>query len=383
MFAPIIAKLPKLTKEYIKSIEKAEDEVMIGEQKTVPSMALGFNYHHHIVRNYLKEREVLQFEKRYDHMKDIVNPFRVSIKDVEKDIKGSGIKKFGSNFGANPNVYSILEIFYYLGNIDTTSKQFKSLYISGDNTAKKIGKEYHPTYYFRKGYAKNDKYDTIDNSEITKKSKDTYDIVMCDNMMKILDYNNEEQDFFTGLLKQVIYGIKNQKKGGSMILQIYDMFTYPTVKLITLLQVFYDDVYIIKPFTSNVMSLNKYIVGVGFKQNGLLLQLEKILVDSGGEDINDIFVNLSIPERHKKIFLFVNPLLTSSNIGSINNYYGFIKKNNYFGDQYKNFKDDQIKWNNYWISIFYEDYKKVSSKLQKVVKEKILATDKKSGIENP
>ena len=56
-----------------------------------------------------------------------------------------------------------------------------------------------------------------------------------------------------------------QKKGGTFILKVFDLFLKPSVQLLYLLSCCYEQVYIIKPYTSRAANSEKYIICKGFK----------------------------------------------------------------------------------------------------------------------
>ena len=56
-----------------------------------------------------------------------------------------------------------------------------------------------------------------------------------------------------------------QKKQGSFVLKIFDIFSKATIDFLYLLSLFYDKVYIHKPHTSRLTNSEKYIVCKNFK----------------------------------------------------------------------------------------------------------------------
>ena len=53
----------------------------------------------------------------------------------------------------------------------------------------------------------------------------------------------------------------------------------------------------------------------------------------------------------------------------INKIVKYIKGNNYFGEDFHNYKDNQIKAVNWWVSTFYPDKKGYKETLEKNTKE--------------
>ena len=94
------------------------------------------------------------------------------------------------------------------------------------------------------------------------------------------NYNKQEENALQLIFAQIVYALTLQKPGGAFVLKMFDMYTYPTVQLLYLLNTFYDDVYICKPYTSRVANSEKYIVCQGFKRElneGLFMRFKNIL----------------------------------------------------------------------------------------------------------
>jgi 23S rRNA U2552 (ribose-2'-O)-methylase RlmE/FtsJ len=79
-----------------------------------------------------------------------------------------------------------------------------------------------------------------------------------------LDFNNQEISIAKLLFAQVSFALLMQKKGGSFILKIFDVFMQHSIDILYILSSFYDKVYIVKPHTSRYANSEKYIVCKGF-----------------------------------------------------------------------------------------------------------------------
>ena len=58
-----------------------------------------------------------------------------------------------------------------------------------------------------------------------------------------------------------------QQWGGNFVVKVFDCFTSGTIDIIYLLNMLYDKVHIIKPYTSRYANSEKYIVCKFFKLN--------------------------------------------------------------------------------------------------------------------
>jgi hypothetical protein len=76
-----------------------------------------------------------------------------------------------------------------------------------------------------------------------------------------------EKEYFISLVKIIITILRNQKHEGNAIIKLKDTLHKPVVDCLYLLTSFYDKVYIAKPNTNNITSLDRYIVCKSFQYN--------------------------------------------------------------------------------------------------------------------
>lgn len=99
-----------------------------------------------------------------------------------------------------------------------------------------------------------------------EKYKGQMDIVTGDGGFDFsIDFNNQENMSLKLIFAEIAYAIALQKKGGTFILKIFDVFSKGTLDLIYILSGLYDKVYITKPNTSRIANSEKYIVCDGFR----------------------------------------------------------------------------------------------------------------------
>ena len=80
-----------------------------------------------------------------------------------------------------------------------------------------------------------------------------------------VDFNLQEQCAQKLIYSQILMGFEMLKTGGTFICKFFDTFTNLTQELIFLLYLFYNEVYIYKPFTSRLANSERYIICKGFK----------------------------------------------------------------------------------------------------------------------
>tara|TARA_Y100000389_G_scaffold17301_2_gene15150 strand:+ start:14424 stop:15632 length:1209 start_codon:yes stop_codon:yes gene_type:complete len=183
-----------------------------------------------------------------------------------------------------------------------------------------------------------------------KKHANSMDIVTGDGGFDFsTSYNNQEKMAIRLLFTQMIYAVSLQKKGGSFILKIFDMFSKPTIEIIYMLSCFYTNVYITKPNTSRYANSEKYIVCTDFlfdntnKITNRFYNILKVLnnIDYDKYEITG-FLNLTIQLYFKNQIEEINSIIIQQQIENILNTIKLIS--NYTKN--KNEKIDNIKSQN-------------------------------------
>lgn len=78
------------------------------------------------------------------------------------------------------------------------------------------------------------------------------------------DFNNQEEQSLLLLLCEVYIALNLQKKNGIFLLKIYDCFNENTIKLIQILNLYYKNIYFIKPLTSRPANSERYLLCCNF-----------------------------------------------------------------------------------------------------------------------
>lgn len=94
---------------------------------------------------------------------------------------------------------------------------------------------------------------------------------------KTLD--TEEMDFFKLLMAESLMALNVQAIGGHFVMKIYDMATYATIGLISILSACYENVYIVKPKTSRGASSEKYIICKSYRGHTELDEIKKSMIE--------------------------------------------------------------------------------------------------------
>lgn len=131
------------------------------------------------------------------------------------------------------------------------------------------------------------------------KYKSSMDIITGDGGFDFsIDFCNQEIIASKLIFTQMIYAIILQKKGGTFILKIFDIFTQATIDILYILSIFYNKVYIIKPNTSRYANSERYIVCKFFKggiDESFLKNLSYIFEQLNTEKNICRFLNIEVP----------------------------------------------------------------------------------------
>jgi hypothetical protein len=81
------------------------------------------------------------------------------------------------------------------------------------------------------------------------------------------DYSHQEHTLYRLLLSEVIVGLSILRKGGCMIIKVFDFMSDYTIELLYLITSLFHSVYVTKPFTSRIMNSEKYVVACGYMEH--------------------------------------------------------------------------------------------------------------------
>ena len=255
----------------------------------------------------------------------------------------------------------------------------------------------HKTYKIKSAA----KYKSRDNGDITKvktislfrkdikKSKKYAHLVTADGGFNWNDENYQEQEAYALIIGEMLAAINVQAKDGNFVLKIFDSYTKLTLKLVHILKLCYKDVYICKPLFSRESNSEKYVICKNFKYDqkkdasklaDIRAGLETVLESMNNElFLNDIYPDFNVPNELMDLFRMINITLANRQQIICNKMITFIQGNNYYGELYHNYKNEQINAIKWWISMFYpnddKSFKKSRAEMLEQMK-KLLANQK-------
>ena len=401
-------------------ITKYDIQPMFTKYVDLPRFSLGF--HHWIHASKSKTDENFKKFENKKKVYQVVNGYERYVDNYDKSI-GIISEKYEKNILSRA-FYKLWEILCYYDLIDNTQSNFVSAHLAegpgsfvqatisfrqqysknvkndsyhaitihGDNDDddKNSHKFFvHPNLQVHKTYSKNvsrSKID-IDDGDLTstktitnfkKELGNKVDLVTGDGGFEWNNENIQEQECALLIYSQIVCALQIQKKGGSFVLKMFEMFTKISCKFIIILKYFYETVHIVKPLTSRESNSERYIICKKFKfnENPYTDKLLNVLDMnfSNNAFLNDIFPSIILPESLLSEILTINLDLSNLQFSVINKMIEYIEESDYYGDKYNNFRDRQIRLTDYWVSIFMSDKNIENAKKLITVSEKLYSS---------
>jgi hypothetical protein len=200
------------------------------------------------------------------------------------------------------------------------------------------------------------KVDTVINFGNDLKNKKA-NLVTADGGMNWKNENTQEQESLMLIFGQICTALVIQEDGGTFILKLFESFTTVILQLIVILNQLYDDVIIVKPLMSRDSNSEKYIICKKYKGYKKNIELIKQLLNTLKHwKSNTYLVNLNSDYEFDNKFIntmvSLNTEIANRQIESINKIFIFIKKQDYYGQDYNIFKNNQIASSQYWTKTF-------------------------------
>lgn len=387
-----------------------------------PSSYYGFMHYYHQTKDKMKHiTEELQGKKK---IYQVVNKFERFIDNYEADI--NNVSKIYFDVNPKPDILSrgffkLWELLFMFDLIQTDTENFVSAHL-----AEGPGAFIQATMFFRDKFAsktltKNDKYYAVtlhsedegkhvpqleknfveyyskekpqrfilhktyskqeagasklkDNGDITNPKtillfggamREKPSLITADGGFDWSNENAQEQEAYRLIFGQIVAAVQLQSKGGNFVCKFFESFTSVTIKFMYILSLFYDKIYLVKPFTSRSSNSEKYAVCLNYKfddknklRASMLNTLNNMLTtihDNSSEILNDMFFDFNIPKNYLTTVLNLNITIANQQFKEINRMVKFIDSQNYYGDEYQKSREQQIEASKFWTTLFYPD----------------------------
>lgn len=210
-----------------------------------------------------------------------------------------------------------------------------------------------------------------------KTKNNTVQFVTADGSLHWENKNVQEQEATKLIISEITFALKLLENGGTFVCKIYETFTNPMCKIMYVLSSVFEECYIVKPLTSRAHTSEKYIVCLKYKINKKIVdafeELYNKLYDEHDKYIITIFPELELPIKFKQELIKMNTDIANKQIIAINKIVKYINGQNYFGDEYHEFRNAQIKATTHWINTYYPNKKDFSHMTQNLSKIKNLS----------
>jgi len=377
MYQPYIFKLNSGNSNILD--KKIKNNLILSSYINLPLTSLVFNTYIHRTRNAMTITKNMETNNKIYY---VLNPFEYNILNYDESILNL-TKKYLNMENTNDisrNFYKIWEILFMFNIINS-----KMTLISLDYNETFINSIIKFKEKLSNGIKEDNIYYCTSNKDIKIKSNvinlvkiQDNDFSFIDNFktkkiyanlitanikIKWNDNNIQEQEAYKILLYKIISALQLQAENGHFVIKIYDIYTMVTIKILYLLSSFYEETYIFKPFLSRISNTEKYVICKKFKykQNSEELntkiksffELFKNIINNSDKYIYDIYPDLIIEPEYINKIKFINIKLTNPQLIMINQIVKYITENNYFGEKYHIYKNNQIDASKWWLQFFF------------------------------
>ncbi len=358
----------------MKSIFDSESNVKLTNNMDYPKCSFGF---HHYMHSLKKDTLIIKDFENKKKVYLVTNPFELEIDKYENSIKN----KIGSELNIKDKIvsddfYKLWEIMFMFDLFDTSDISCAHFLENGSNIQSIINfrEKYYKTkdkhYLLKYENFKENKFLNETNKNIsilngTDSIKEKVELITIGSSVTYENDNENtiESEYHIPLLKNIINSVKIQKKGGSLVIKVFETYTDVTAKILSILISLYDKVFITKPMTSKPSQTEKYIVCSGFKlsdSSGVLKKLEKIeeVINRNPKlKLSDLFMDYEIDFKLKIRLIKINQLISNLVFKSLGKIVNFINSQDYYGDTYEKYRDEQIDANKFWLDTFLPEAK--------------------------
>jgi 23S rRNA U2552 (ribose-2'-O)-methylase RlmE/FtsJ len=195
------------------------------------------------------------------------------------------------------------------------------------------------------------------------KYKNSIDFITADGGFDFsIDFNKQEENSLKLIFCEVCFALMLQKKGGSFVLKVFDLYTSASIQIIYLLNYLYEDVIITKPLSSRPANSEKYIICMKFKMvHNLNNILNKFIENYDNYKISNI-LNVALSNIFLEKINEINSIFGQCQIENIVNILNYMMDNNKYEKMEYNKKthlNKCIKWCKKYNLPLYENYNQI------------------------
>lgn len=196
------------------------------------------------------------------------------------------------------------------------------------------------------------------------------------------DYRNTiEQDTQEYIFSEISDALKFLNKNGSLIIKLNEIYTKTTNKAIYSLTELFKEVYLYKPITSEQISSDKFLICLNLNKNKdkTIKFFKEISNIPKNMYIVDFYKDFILPENYISVIRKFNTDFSNRQLIDVNRIVEFIKSENYYGEDYQDYRDIQINSTSKWIDEYLTDINKnkknIENNIQNLVQKYLLRSD--------
>lgn len=346
---------------------ETKEPVIISSTINYPLLSLGYHYFLRRTRNdFINTTSKIKTDNKFYY---VINPFEPVIPNYDESLdKMTQIYLNSKSKDIPPRSYYKLWEMLYLFNLTNVKNSKDFVYTSFDKDTSGFPKAF--TNYKEKLDSNNKFVINELNNNFAKeinKIKNQADLITgnCRLDLSLENKLDQEQYSYELIFAEIVSALKHQKIHGHFVLRVFDTFTIVTLKMIYILTHFYEEVYVYKPYFSRPTSNEKYIICKNYKDINKkhITYLEMILDKMHTKEyIYDILPDIELPDEFVRLFTYINLKLVNIQQIVLNEMITFINENNYYGDKYHKYRENQINATKWWSRLFYAPSKNLYDK---------------------
>ena len=329
-----VYKLPK--NNNLDNFTKTDNLVINSPFENHPLFTLGYHYFIGRTRDAMNIVDKLETKNEFYY---VVNPFEPSVANYDDSINNL-VKIYLKQEVETRDFYKFWEMCFLFDVVDGDNLDIMVMKDYGELQAIKLYRQ-----KFLEKQSKKDKYHKEYKKGISA------------DLIIVNDISNKENVFVETLLQNLVTVLNSQNKKGNLILKLGDTYTTPTIKIIYLLTSLYKECYLYKPFFSRPSDNEKYIICKNFDGTDtkkIIGNIETIIKSIKTNYITDIFIDINhemLQELYDTMKV-INVKLVNQQQIIINDIVKYIKDNNYYGDKYHEYRNQQIEASQWWVTNF-------------------------------
>lgn len=160
----------------------------------------------------------------------------------------------------------------------------------------------------------------INNVSETSDNKNCCDFITADGGFDFSNnYNDQEKDFIIFLICEIYIILNLLKKNANAVVKIYDIYSKNSIKILYILNLFFENIFIVKPLSSRPANSEKYLLCKSFNyENNLIKKYNDLFKNIILTQNLDLLNNENASYKFIKLILNYNKFYTDRQIKYIN-----------------------------------------------------------------